>query len=649
MSFPLVVAIVAALALTLTAFLTPLVRGAALGMGLVRQAQADRWHRRPTPAIGGVAIYLGFGIALGVGYVLDPASASALAFVPPQALLPWTPWEGLLAAGSLVFLVGLVDDLVKLNPLQKLVGQLAAAVLLVLSGIGVWLTGLYVVDAMLSLLWFVAITNAMNLLDNMDGLAAGVAAIAGGYLSLLFFMEGELGLLLLSLAFTTSLLGFLAHNYPPARIFMGDSGSLFLGLFLAGLSLSPAPGLSRSLFAVVAAPALVLAIPILDTTLVAVGRMLEGRPISQGGRDHTSHRLVALGVSEERALWVLWSLALVGGAIALLLRTVERGTAYLLGGVLIAALILLGAWLLSVRLHALRREGGERLPLYELAATLNERVPVMAFLLDALVVGLAYYAAYVIRWDAAELGAELAYFRQSLVVVVVAKLAAFAAVGLYGSGWRHFGVEDGIRVLRANLLGTLVAAATLLLVARTGLSRGVLAIDFLACTLLVMGARLSFRLLEGTTRRWSLEGTPVVVLAPLEDADLAVRELGLLGDRRLRPIAVADPGVPRLRSRFHGLPLYGGKAALENALHDTGVHTVVVVQRDRGRRPGEEPEEERRRRREETLPPVVQAYLASHGGVDIYELRVLLTRVRHATFAGARRERSTEPVGARGD
>ncbi|MBW3534388.1 MAG: undecaprenyl/decaprenyl-phosphate alpha-N-acetylglucosaminyl 1-phosphate transferase, partial [Gemmatimonadetes bacterium] len=386
MSFPLITAIVAALALTLTALLTPLVRGAALGMGLVRQAQADRWHRRPTPAIGGVAIFLGFGIALGVGWILDPEAASALAYLPPQAILPWTPWEGLLAAGTLVFLVGLVDDLFRLNPVQKLAGQIAAAVLLVLSGVGVWLTGLYLLDAALSVLWFVAITNALNLLDNMDGLATGVAAIAGGYLSLLFLLEGEAGLLLLSLAFTAALVGFLVHNYPPARIFMGDSGSLFLGLFLAALSLSPAPGLSRSLFAVVAVPALVLAIPILDTTLVTLGRMLEGRPISEGGKDHTSHRLVALGVSEERALWVLWSLALLGGAIALLLRTVERGTAYVLGGVLLTGLILLGAYLLSVRLRALRRQEGPRLPLYEMFVSWNERVPVLPFVMDALLV-----------------------------------------------------------------------------------------------------------------------------------------------------------------------------------------------------------------------------------------------------------------------
>ena len=137
----MVAGIVAAVALVLTAVLTPLVRGAAMGAGLVRQATGDRWHQRPTPAIGGVAIYAGFGVALGVGYLLAPTEADPLATRAPQALLPGSPRDGLLVAVTLIFLVGLVDDLVALKPLQKLAGQVAAAAVLVLAGIGVWRRG----------------------------------------------------------------------------------------------------------------------------------------------------------------------------------------------------------------------------------------------------------------------------------------------------------------------------------------------------------------------------------------------------------------------------------------------------------------------------------------------------------------------------
>ncbi|MDP2959131.1 MAG: hypothetical protein Q8N53_22105, partial [Longimicrobiales bacterium] len=194
MSPILLAGIVAGLALVLTAVLTPVVRGAAMAGGMVRQVQSDRWHKRPTPAIGGVAIFLGFGLAVGAGYVLDPNGVQGLMARPIQAVLPLSTWEGLILGATVAFLVGLVDDFVRLPPVPKLLGQVVAALILLLSGIGVWLTGVYAVDATISLLWFVALTNALNLLDNMDGLAAGTAAIAGAYLAVLFFLEGALGL-----------------------------------------------------------------------------------------------------------------------------------------------------------------------------------------------------------------------------------------------------------------------------------------------------------------------------------------------------------------------------------------------------------------------------------------------------------------------
>ena len=606
MTVGMVIALVATLAVVVTAVITPVVRAAAIRAGLVRRARSDRWHRRPTPAIGGVAIYLGFGIALAVGYLLLPPDAVApLAARAPQSRIPWSARDGLLAAGTFIFLAGLLDDLVSLKPAQKLATQVMAAALLVLSGIGVWATGQYGLDALLSVLWFVAIANAMNLLDNMDGLAGGIAAIAAGYLSLLFFLEGQTGPLLLSLAFGGALVGFLAHNYPPARIFMGDSGSLFLGLFLAGLSLSPTPGLSRSLFAVVAVPVLILAIPILDSTLVTVGRVLEGRPISQGGKDHTSHRLVALGASEERALWLLWSLALSGGAVALLVRTAERSTAYALGGVLLLVLALVGGYLLSVRFRAMRSEELARVPLYRLLVSLHERYPVLPFVVDAVLVGLAYFGSYLVRWSPSEMSAQLPYFSATLLIVIAAKLVAFVLGDVYGPSWHRFGLEDGLRILRASLLGSLVTVAALLLIDRVGLSRGVVVIDFLLCSMLIAGSRGLFRFLERASGRWTRHGTPVVVLGRLDELDLAVRHLERLRQPHLRPVAVADPAFPRPRSRMGAYRVFGGPDALQNALDETRAGAVVLVGAGAGNGDDEA---------ESTLA----GFLESRGALDVY-------------------------------
>ncbi len=612
MSPILLAGIVAGLALVLTAVLTPVVRGAAMAGGMVRQVQSDRWHRSPTPAIGGVAIFLGFGLAVGIGYVLDPNGVQGLMARPSQAVLPLSTWEGLVLGATVAFLVGLVDDFVHLPPVPKLLGQVVAALILLLSGIGVWLTGVYAVDAAISLLWFVALTNALNLLDNMDGLAAGTAAIAGAYLAVLFFLEGALGLAILSCGFSAALVGFLAHNYPPARIFMGDSGSLFLGLFLAGLALAPAPGLSRSLAAVLAAPVLLLGVPILDTTLVTVGRILEGRPVSQGGKDHTSHRFVALGMGEKPTLWLLWWMAAVGGLIGLLLRSAERGTALLLGGVLVGMVTLVGAYLLAVRFRALESGGGEGLSLYRFVMESQRRYPVAALFLDGVWVTLAYYAAYLIRWDPAELPAELPYFQSTVVLFVGMKMLAFMASGIYGTPWATFGLYDALKMLRANLVGALLATGLLFLVERLGLSRGVVAIDLLVASLLTVGARFSFRLLEGTTRSFSHEGTPVVVLAEVEDAEMAVRQLPRLGEPRLRPVAVASPAAAVARSSLGALPLFGGQAALRHALAATKANAVLLVSRDGSDGHG---------------GSALQRHLETEGGVDAYRLEVTLRKL----------------------
>ena len=544
---------------------------------------------------------------------MDLEATQAFAQRATRSVLPWTTWEGLVAASTLAFLVGLVDDFFTLRPLVKLAGQVVAASVLLLSGIGVWLTGIYPLDAALSLFWFVGITNALNLLDNMDGLAAGIAAIAGAYLAVIFALEGALGLTVLAVGFSAALVGFLAHNYPPARIFMGDSGSLFLGLFLAGLALAPAPGLSRSLAAVLAAPVLILGVPILDTTLVTLGRILEGRPVSQGGKDHTSHRFVDLGLTETRTLWMLWGLAAVGGVVGVLLRSAERGTALLFGGILVGLLTLVGAYLLQVRFRAMEQDEAQGLSLYRFFMETQSRYPFFLLLLDGVWITLAYYGAYLIRWDPAELPAQLPYFQRSVILFVGMKMAVFVLSGIYTTRLQSFGLYDALHGVRANIFATLAGAALLLLVERVGLSRGVIAIDLLVCTVLTVGSRFSFRLLEGTTRRWSVEGLPVVVLGPPAVADLAVRQLDALGgEPRLRAVAVASPEELVARGRLGALPMYGGQAALRHALQSSGAAAVVVV----GSTADEAP-----------AYRVLRRHLEMEGALDVYRLTTSVERM----------------------
>src|SRR3954467_9526016 len=285
--------------------LTPLCRAFAQRFDFVAKPKDDRWHKRPTALFGGVAIAV-------------PALAFGL-LVGPDTLL----WE-LLGCGFLIAAFGLVDDVMSLKASTKLIAQITVASALLFFGLRLHWTGSLVGDSMLTLFWIVGITNAFNLLDNMDGLCAGIALIAGTFLLIDLVGNPALAgpaLYLAGLLGATA--GFLVYNVYPASIFMGDTGSLLLGLNLAAVSLvaNGADAQGRSgLLSVVAAPVLPLLVPIFDTTLVTALRVLSGRSPSQGGRDHSSHRLVAVGLSEPRAVATLWMLAAAGGMISILPR-----------------------------------------------------------------------------------------------------------------------------------------------------------------------------------------------------------------------------------------------------------------------------------------------------------------------------------------
>ena len=170
-------------------------------------------------------------------------------------------------------------------------------------------------NIVLTFFWLVGITNAINLLDNMDGLAGGISLITALILSYFFWQAGNFSLFLFSMALAGALLAFLIFNYPPASIFMGDSGSLFIGFTLAALAIAQRPQASN-VFAVMAVPTLLFLLPILDTSLVTITRLLRGQSPAQGGSDHTSHRLVAFGLSERQTLSVLYGVAIFSGILA---------------------------------------------------------------------------------------------------------------------------------------------------------------------------------------------------------------------------------------------------------------------------------------------------------------------------------------------
>ncbi len=336
---PVVVSLVLSLALT------PAVRAAARRFGMVAKPKADRWHKQPTAMMGGVAIFL----AVVVAYI---------AFIP-RTQSGWV----VLFASTFLFVVGLLDDLLHIKPYQKLIGQVMGAAVIIYFGLSLPWSGSPSLNMAVTIFWLIGITNAINLLDNMDGLAAGIAAIAAVFIAANLAINGQLTEALTLAVFAAALIGFLAYNSNPATIFMGDAGSMFVGFFLAGSALlSTAGGRGRSFLVVVAVPVLVLFIPIFDTTLVTVVRKLSGRSVSMGGRDHTSHRLVALGLSERRAVWMLYGFAAASGVLALMMREATLHTSLALILAFTVVLVLVGVYLAGVKVYdesevAAAREG----------------------------------------------------------------------------------------------------------------------------------------------------------------------------------------------------------------------------------------------------------------------------------------------------
>lgn len=302
------------LAFMVTIFGTPWVRRLALWLGFVDAPAARKLHQDPMPLMGGVAIFLGTAVAL-------------LIFSPQ---LPRTV-TGVALAATLMAVVGLVDDRINLPASVKLGAQLLATAVLIYFRIYVRLPIPEPLNYLITFLWIAGITNAINFLDNMDGLSAGVSAVAAAFILLLGLQNDQVLVSALAAAVLGACLGFLRYNFKPARIFMGDAGALTLGFMLAllGLQLRFPDNVN---FVTWMVPVFILGLPIFDTTLVVVSRLRRGVSPNTPGKDHVSHRLVRLGFSQRESVLILYLVAGTFGLMAIFVTQATVLEGYTLGG-----------------------------------------------------------------------------------------------------------------------------------------------------------------------------------------------------------------------------------------------------------------------------------------------------------------------------
>lgn len=552
----------------LTFVLNPVVRAAALRFDLVGRPAAGRWGpRRVVARLGGVGMFGGF-------------AAASLLWVPLQS-----PVMTLLLGGALVFLVGLIDDLRPLRPYTKLFCQLIIGCVMVIGGVHIELISQPWLSIPLSVFWFVFVMNAFNLLDNMDGLAGGVGAIAAGFCVVHAATAGHAGAATMAAAVCGMCLGFLTYNFPPAKIFMGDSGSNLLGLSLATVALWGTWHHSTQLLGVLAIPLFLLAVPIFDTCFVTIQRLANGRHPFSGGVDHVSHRMTILGLSPRQTVLVLYGFSLAFGGLSVASLYLRPLSAVVMWLSTLSLLLVLGTYLAKVKVYDLKREplsapehAVSRTPTTLIRTMLMHKRRLVEVLVDFSMICAAYVMAHLLRFETT-LSPEFQHLLvQSLPIVLVIKLCCFAGFGLYRGLWRYASLPDLLTIFKAVTLGSLLSTITLVYLWRfEGYSRTVFIMDWLLLFLAVCASRVAERLFNEWITDAGEHAAPVIIIGAGDTGELILRQTRQATPRKRRVIGFLDDDPRKHGARIHGCQVLGTRADLSRIIDGAGVREVLIA------------------------------------------------------------------------
>ena len=542
--------------------IVPICRQVALRTGLVAHPQEERWHQKQTALLGGTAI-AATTILLTLSYAENP----------PIILLCCT---------AAIFFLGFIDDVWDITAASKLVCEIILASALLYFGYRLEWTGSLTLDSLLTIIWVVGITNAFNLLDNMDGLCAGIGLIAGLTLLLGWTSANDIGGEAIYLAVLLGCLAaFLVYNIHPASIFMGDSGSLFIGLSVSVLALassSTSEG-SGGVLAAIAIPVSVLVLPILDTTLVTASRLLSGRSAAQGGQDHSSHRLVAMGLSQRSAVGVLWALAALGGMVGLTVQWFSMEWTGILVAIFILTAVIFAVYLGQVHVYGERGESlvrsGQITPF---VVDILYKRRIVEILLDVCLVAVAYYSAYRLRFEGAEFSAFFPFFLESLPLVLAGQIAILFAVGAYrGILWRYFGLVDAITLAKGVLFGTLTTIFFIVYLYRfENYSRTIFIIYAAVLVLFLVGSRASFRLFGEFVKQRQSQSERLLIYGAGDGGAAAVRELLNRPNTDYKMLGFVDDDQGKLKTQIDGHQVIGDYQSLV-ALVTVGAVDEIVV------------------------------------------------------------------------
>ncbi|MBI3584170.1 MAG: hypothetical protein HY096_09535 [Nitrospinae bacterium] len=543
--------------------LTPLVKVLSSKFGKVAEVREDRWHKKPTALLGGIAIWASWVIVT--------------TFFTPQFnyKLP------ILLSATAIFILGLIDDIVKLNPQVKLVGQIIIASSLTLSGIVIEIIPYPVISIPFTILWLVGITNSFNLLDNMDGLSAGIAAIASASLGIFLVQSGSYSIAPLAFILMGASLGFLVYNFNPAKIFMGDCGSMFLGFLLSSTAIIGTWREASNLIATMIVPLLVLGIPIFDTTFVTLTRKLRGKAISEGGKDHISHRLVALGLSERQVVLSLYGFSILFALLALYfsINPFVIMTVAVLSAI---GLYLFGIFLGDEKMYSSSNKEIEVIIAkrqYRKSGINLSRRRIAEIIMDLILISVAYFSAYLLRFEGRLINPNLTFFVNTLPWVVIVKLIVFYYFGVYQSIWRYVGIRDMTAIVKGATLSTLIIMVGIVMTARfKDYSRAVFIADWLLTVVMIGGSRLALRSLkEYLIDHRKSDGRRIIIIGAGDAGELILREIRNNNDINFNVVGFIDDDPAKQKYRIHGIPVVGDTENLKEIKQKYNIEDAIIA------------------------------------------------------------------------
>jgi len=563
------------LAFFLCLIITPAVRMLAARIGWMAYPVKERWHKKPTALMGGIALFAGMALPRFITAdftTLLPHIYRTESPIPPPDMAA-VIWIGI----TFLFMLGLLDDFLHIKPQSKLIGQIIVASLITFLGFRLqWFTSL-TLDTLVTIVWIVGMTNAFNLIDNMDGLCAGVGTMAAFHFAVLFYGIRP-DLTLVSLILGASMLAFLFYNFNPASIFMGDSGSLLIGFSLSMLGLHYAEIRTNSPLTAFAVPIMVLLVPIMDTTMVTLIRWLSGRKASVGGKDHTSHRLVLMGFSERGAVMFLYGTGMIAGIGALFVSKNDTLTSPAVIIPMGLAVVLMGLYLAQLRVYPEKEFSVLRNRAYTpVLIELTYKRQLMLIILDFGLIAFAYYLSYRLRFDGAKFSYYFKIFLESLPALIAVKFLAFYGVGIYRGFWRFMSTSDVFLFLKASLFATLLSVAAVTFIYRfVDFSKGIFIIDWLITTALLLGTRGSFRLCVDAMNRKTLTGENVLIYGAGRGGEILLREILNNHERKIRPIGFIDDDPVKTGKKIQGYPILGSSKEIPVLCDRHGISGLLI-------------------------------------------------------------------------